>query len=471
MSSHRVAVPVTRSMVRLAADHLRAFGVGPGRRVALQVDADAAGVAAMLGASLTGAVISPLHPAWGREETTRVVERFRPHVLVARTDQDAPAGLGVEVRVVPLERVGKGPGHAPDDGGGSGLPNWVLWTSGTSGREPRGVLCSHRAFEESAHAVAQRLRLRPSDRWLCTLSPAHVGGLALILRAVTLRSELYAPGRFDAARMSRALDEAGITHASLVPTQLRRLLDVRDREPVPSALRCLLIGGAAAPPDLVEEALDRGYPLALTWGMTETASQIATADPELVRRKPGSVGSPLEGVELRVDPREGPVLGEGNPGGELLVRGPMLAEGVFQGPDHEPAPLTDDEGWYRTGDLGRLDAEGDVSIEGRITDRIISGGVNVSPAEVEAAIARHPAIREVAVLGLPDEEWGERVVAVAVLRPGAVEPTLQDLRRFVEVILAPPKRPREVRYLDRLPRNPNGKVDRAALRKQLLSGP
>ncbi len=468
MSAERPSEAVTRGLVQLAANHFRGLGVEPGRRIALQVEPDAAGVAAILGASLTGATVSPFHPVWTHEETLRVVQAFRPHVFIAASDAHAPQGLDVGVRVVPLERVGRGAGRAGEESGASGLPTWVLWTSGTSGRAPRGIVCSHRAFEESARAVAGRLRLGPSDRWLCTLSPAHVGGLALILRAVTLRSELHAPGRFRVEGVSKALDRDGITHASLVPTQLQRLLDLRRDQPVPSALRCLLIGGAAPPPGLVEEALERGYPVALTWGMTEAASQVATADTARVRGKPGSVGPPLEGVELRVVPEATPILGEGNAGGELFIRSPTLAEGVYRGPDEAPAPLTDDQGWYPTGDLGRLDAEGDLWIVGRSSDRIISGGVNVSPEEVEAAIARHPAIREVAVLGLPDPEWGERVVAVAVLRPGAEEPTLEDLRRFLEGILAPPKRPRQVRYVDRLPRNANGKVDRSALRDRPL---
>ncbi|TVP55448.1 MAG: hypothetical protein EA351_10680 [Gemmatimonadales bacterium] len=470
MSAERPSEAVTRGMVELAANHFRALGVEPGRRIALQVEPNAAGVAAILGASLTGATVSPLNPAWTHEETLRVLKAFRPGVLIAASDTHAPQGLDVGVRVVPIERVGRGAGRAGEDSGASGLPTWVLWTSGTSGRAPRGVVCCHRAFEASARSIAERLRLSPSDRWLCTLSPAHVGGLALILRAVTLRSELHAPGPFRVEVVSEALDRDGITHASLVPTQLRRLLELRRDRPVPPSLRCLLVGGAAPASGLIEEAVERGYPVALTWGMTEAASQVATAEVERVRRKPGSVGPPLDGVELRVVPEATPILGEGNPGGELFVRSPTLAEGIFRGPDDAPAPLTDDEGWYRTGDLGRLDVEGDLWIVGRSSDRIITGGVNVSPGEVEAGIAKHPAIREVAVLGLPDPEWGERVVAVAVLRPGAVEPTLEDLRRFVESSLAPPKRPREIRYLDRLPRNANGKVDRSALRDRLIGG-
>jgi len=239
-----------------------------------------------------------------------------------------------------------------------------------------------------------------------------------------------------------------VTHASLVPTQLLRLLEARDDRPAPPTFRCALVGGAHAPPQLVARALDAGWPLALTYGMTEMTSQVATAPPDLVRRKPGAVGAPLEGVELRI-------AGDG----EILVRGATLARGLM-GPTRA---LTDDAGWYHTGDLGRLDEEGHLWVTGRCSDRIVSGGVTVDPREVEAVLRAHPAVVDVCVVGLPDAEWGEKVVAAVVPVEGAFD--LEDVDGWSRARLGAPRRPRRWLLVDALPLNANGKVDRGEVRR------
>jgi O-succinylbenzoic acid--CoA ligase len=225
-----------------------------------------------------------------------------------------------------------------------------------------------------------------------------------------------------------------------VPVMLHRLLEGWGGGRPPASLRCLLIGGAGAEEALVERALALRFPLALTYGLTEATSQVATAPPELVRAKPGTVGAPLPGVDLRIAP-----------GGEILVRGATVAPG--QGGA---------DGWLHTGDLGRLDGDGHLWVTGRISNRIISGGVNVDPAEVEAVLRTHPGVRDVAVVGVPDPEWGERVVAALVVdgRPRVRE----ELDNLARLVLSPAKRPRDFREVGSLPRNPNGKVDRAEVR-------
>jgi len=316
----------------------------------------------------------------------------------------------------------------------------MLLTSGTSG-SPKVVALTVGNLLASARASRGRLGLEPSDRWLGSLSPAHVGGLALLTRAAVLGSTVVLRGAFKVEDFL-ALGEAGaITHASLVPTMLHQALEALGGRSAPRSLRCVLLGGASAPEGLLARALAAGFPLAVTYGLTEASSQVATASPDLTRRKPGTVGAPLPGVEVRL---------EGD--GELLVRGPTVSPG-----------LGDADGWLRTGDLARLDEEGHLWMVGRSSDRIISGGVNVDPAEVEAVLMGHPGVTEAAVVGLSDPEWGERVVAAVVVAPrqGLTEPELDE---FARGALSSAKRPRKFRFVGALPRNDNGKVDRARVR-------
>jgi O-succinylbenzoic acid--CoA ligase len=293
----------------------------------------------------------------------------------------------------------------------------------------------------SARAAQERLGLRQDDCWFASLSLAHVGGLALVTRAAALGSTLHLSGRFDPSTFLELAEAGAITHASLVPTMLHRILEGMGTRGAPRGLRCLLIGGAAAPGELVDRALAAGFPLALTYGLTEASSQVATAPPPLVREKPGTVGLPLPGVELRL-------TGEG----EILVRGPTVAEGC-----------AGEDGWLRTGDLGRLDEDGHLWVTGRLSDRIISGGVNVDPEEVATVLRTLPGVAEVAVVGLPEPEWGERVVVVVVRSPdpGATE---EGIHRLSRAALSPAKRPRAIRFVDAIPLNVNGKVDREAIR-------
>jgi O-succinylbenzoic acid--CoA ligase len=217
-----------------------------------------------------------------------------------------------------------------------------------------------------------------------------------------------------------------------------------------------LIGGAHAPVDLVERALFSGWPVALTYGMTEMTSQVATATPAEVLYDPEAVGRPLAGVEIRVDSS-----------GEIRARGPTAALAYVGSEDR----LTDDEGWYHTGDLGELDGEGRLKVTGRRSDRIVSGGVTVDAHEVEAALRAHPGVAAVAVVGIPDAAWGERVAAAVVPASGAGAATgdaaatsAAELDAWCRRRLSAAKVPREWRILDALPLNARGKVDRAGLR-------
>ena len=341
----------------------------------------------------------------------------------------------------------------------------ILWTSGTGGT-PRGVALSFDNLREHATAVGDRLGSSTDDVWLFSLSIAHVGGLALLTRALLTGAAVFAAGSFDVniasdliegRQPSRAQSPPGltprlVTHASLVPTQLLRLLDHRSEGPPPS-FRCALIGGAHAPADLVARALDAGWPIALTYGMTEMTSQVATAPPDRVRAKPGALGKPLGGVELKVS-------GDG----EIAVRGATQAIG-YVGSDEA---MADAEGWYHTGDLGRIDDDGDLWVTGRRIDRIVSGGVTVDAVEVEQALRAHPAVLDACVVGVSDAEWGEVVGACVVPADGAFD--LDAVDEALREELSAAKRPRLWSIENELPLNANGKVDRARVKVLLERG-
>ncbi len=343
----------------------------------------------------------------------------------------------------------------------------VLWTSGTTGN-PRGVALSWENLACSVSAVAERLDLSPHDRWLASLSPAHVGGLVLMVRSIVLGGTLLTfegpHDGFDVDAVSRILDGSGLpegalppTHVSLVPTQLSRLLQHRSDRPAPANLSCVLIGGAHAPASLIERAHEGRWPIALTYGTTEMSSQIATAPPALVRIKPGTVGLPLRDTEVRI-----------GADGAIAVRGRTRAL-AYVGAASAPTPpeMMGGDDWYETGDLGRLDAEGHLWVTGRRGDRIVSGGVTVDALEVEEALRSHPAVLDCCVVGLPDLEWGERVGAW--VEPVVGEFDVDDVSAQLRDQLSAAKLPRVWHVAAGLPRNANGKVDRSAVRTELLT--
>ena len=333
----------------------------------------------------------------------------------------------------------------------------VVLTSGSQGR-PDAVLLGWRGVEHVSRATGRRLGLRSADRWLLSLSPAHVGGLAILIRAALLGHAVRIAGAFDTMRFVDLLRAGAFTHASLVPTQALRVVERLEADP-PGAggapmVRAVLLGGAAPPPTLVRRAWTVGLPVHPTYGMTQTSSQVATADAEIARTAPETVGRPLEGVHVRID----------DANGEILVRGPSLAPGTVDGP-----LALDPDGWYRTGDLGRFDGEGRLHILGRRGLRIISGGSNVDPQEVEHALAAHPAVRDACVVGIPDAEWGERVVAVVVPRQAGLDTAA--LEPHLRARLHPAKRPREIHvWTEGLPLGRTGKVDRLEVRRRVLAG-
>jgi O-succinylbenzoic acid--CoA ligase len=339
-------------------------------------------------------------------------------------------------------------------------PHSVVYTSGTTGR-PKGAMLTYGNHLWSATTSALNLGLRPDDRWLACLPLFHVGGLSILLRSVIYGTTAVVHPGFDAARVNAAIDNEGITIVSAVANMLQRMLDDRSDRPYPASLRCVLLGGGPAPEPLLRRCAAIGVPVVQTYGLTETASQIATLAPEDALRKLGSAGKPLFGAELRIVNADGDDCAPGSPG-EIVVRGPSVTPGYLNRPDETTAAIRD--GWLHTGDLGHLDAEGYLYVLDRRDDLIVSGGENVYPAEIEAALQSHPDVLEAGVYGVEDERWGRAPAALIVLREGA-SPDTDALLAHCRERLAAYKTPKRIEFTTALPRNAAGKL----LRNQLGS--
>jgi O-succinylbenzoic acid--CoA ligase len=435
-----------------AARHLGALGVRPGDRVALALPARAPFVEALHGCMRLGAAAVPVDLRLSEAERAARVEGCA--VVVDRSlgvaeDGDGgedPSGRGAED---PSERSVEDPsGRGGEDpcrrggqdavGGARGAEDpsgWgthdldataiVVHTSGTTSAG-RPVELTYGNWLWSALGSAVALGLDPDERWLCTLPLSHVGGLSILLRSAIYATTAVLHDGFDAATVVDELTRGHATLVSVVPTTLARLLDHGLCEP--PALRGALVGGGPIPTALLDRARAAAVPTVTTYGLTEACSQVTTAGPPLFCTR----------VCTTAD-------------GEILVAGPTVAPAAA-GPD----------GWLRTGDLGALDAHGHLTVTGRAADTIVTGGENVAPTEVEAVLATHPAVADVAVHGAPDADWGQRIVATIVLRPGTTA-TAHELTGYCRVRLARYKVPKVFRFSLDLPRTQSGKLLRRDL--------
>jgi O-succinylbenzoic acid--CoA ligase len=327
----------------------------------------------------------------------------------------------------------------------------ILYTSGTSGRA-RGAVLTRAAFIASAAANAANLGWQEDDCWLLAMPLARVGGLSVLTRCLSARRAVALAPHFDVATLPQQIEACGITLLSVVPTMLSLLLDAHPDWRAPPRLRAVLVGGATASPRLLARAAGRGLPLVITYGCTETCSQVV-ATPYAARWDTARHGSgrPLRGAELRVVE------------GHIQVRGPMRMAGYLGEP---PLPA---DAWFDTGDLGRFDAADCLHVQGRRSDLIVSGGENVYPVEVEQVLEACPGIAAAAVFGVPDDTWGE-VVAAALVADGA-PPSTAALADWVASRLAGYKRPRRLGYVAALPQTAAGKLDRAALAQLVAALP
>ena len=331
----------------------------------------------------------------------------------------------------------------------AGAVHSILFTSGTSGR-PKGAMLTHANHAASARAAAAHLGLGAGDRWLVCMPLFHVGGLSIVVRSAVVGFPLTLQAGFDPDAANRAIVDGGVTIVSVVPPMLDRMLDALGARRYPPSLRIVLAGGGPLPERLAARAREHGVPVLPTYGLTEAASQVATARPAVPAA--GLALLPGMAVRIRAAGRDGV--------GEILARGPAVMRGYLDDAAGTAAALAG--GWLHTGDLGRIAPDGTLAVVGRRTDLIVTGGENVYPIEVERALAAHPDVVEAAVYGVADDAWGERVVAAVVSRSGALD--APALRAWCAPRLAGFKGPREIVLLERLPRTASGKVRYAALR-------
>lgn len=343
----------------------------------------------------------------------------------------------------------------------------VMYTSGSTGA-PKGVLQTFANHWHSARMCRRNLRFSIDDVWACPTPLFHMSGLSILMRSLACGVAVRLYGRFDAAELNDDILAGRVTGVSAVTYQIERLLDDMENRGLatyPPSLRFVLQGGGPLPADTLARCRMLGMPVAPSFGMTETASQVVAFQPDGATVRPGASGRPLDGVRLRIASQgtssSKPVV----PGedGRILIKSPTIAAGYLNQPERFAASFTDD-GWFDTGDLGHLDAEGLLHVSCRLADLIVSGGENVYPAEVEAALVRHPAVAAAAVAGAPDPVWGSVPVAVCV-RKGAVDglPTADELNAFCRRYLASYKCPRRVVWVDDLPRTASGKLKRSSL--------
>ncbi len=419
-------------------------------------------VALVHGVLRLGAILVPLDPKLTLAEIEVRLKDAEPRLILydpkaIRYDLQAFK----EIPVVPLSTMARIEAHhAP-------VPNIelnricaLIYTSGTTS-QPKGALLRTGNFFWSAVFGGLHMGTDPKDRWLFVMPLFHVSGLSIIFRSVIHGSAIVMRSPFEANSAMNAMIEEQVSLASLVPTMLWRLLDHGLSGRAVPDLRMILLGGAGASPDLIERGRQSGLPIVPTYGLTETCSQVVTGLVPWEDEPPGSAGRPIFPTEIRIVDKDGHDLPVGQTG-EILVSGPTVFAGYWK--QETVSANTLQQGWLHTRDVGMLTNTGWVFIKDRLSDMIIRGAENIAPTEIENALSSHPAVTEAAVVGIPDEEWGEQIVAVLV----TVDDTIpHDLTTFLQTRLARYKIPTAYFLVNALPRTPSGKIQRHQVRRQV----
>lgn len=410
-----------RDEVRRVAAGLQSAGLGAGSRVGVAREPGVEYTLLIHALLLLGATLCPLDP---RDPSARSGYDF-----VFEASQEIPRAAPEHFSLVELD---------------SESPICEITSSGTTGR-PKQIPLSTRNVFWSALGSAYALGVEAEDRWLVCLPIFHVSGLMPIYRALIYGTAVSVHQGFSVGAVADEIASGLVTGISLVPTAL---IDLIDADPVVlRQARVVLVGGAATPTALLEQAISAGVPIAVTYGMTEASSQVTVLPPSEVAQSLGSVGRPLVTSRLRIDQ------------GEILVGGPSVSAGCL-----------DSEGWYRTGDLGRIDSEGRLWVEGRTDEMVITGGENVFPSEIESVLALHPDVREAVVWGVDDARWQQELRAAVVLSAGSKfdQPVLLE---WCAQALPPHKVPKRIEAIDAIPLGPTGKPDRQELTKRSFDDP
>ena len=336
----------------------------------------------------------------------------------------------------------------------------LIFTSGTTG-QAKGVVLSYGNHFWSAIGSILNLGLEIKDSWLLVLPVFHVSGLSILMRSLIYGIKVVVQENFDAKQVNNYILHEEVSHVSVVTIQLQKMLEDLKVRTYPSSLRCVLLGGGFVPQELLEESNKRNIPVFQSYGMTETASQIATLSPEYLTSKLGSAGKSLFPAQLKIMKNGQEVINEV---GEVVVKGPSVTKAYYN--DKESTEEAIKEGWLYTGDLAYLDEDGFLYIVDRRSDLIISGGENIYPAEIEKVLLGYPNVEEAGVTGLDDQRWGKVPIAFVKLRESSkINETLvaEKILSYCSNNLAKYKVPVEVIFVENIPRNASNKLMRNKL--------
>ncbi|AYF78852.1 long-chain-fatty-acid--CoA ligase [Nocardia yunnanensis] len=458
-----------RAADRFAAA-LRAAGLRPGARVAYLGLESVDYYATLLGCARAGTVLVPINFRLTPTEIDYILTDSGAAMLLSDAGQREALGE-LAIPVVLADDLPRWYGYYPDAAPGHAVrPGDAvvqLYTSGTTGL-PKGVVLAHRSFFAVRDALADAgldwIDWRPGDSGLIGIPGFHVGGLWWAIQGFAAGAAMVAMPRFDSGTAVRLVAELGVTTICVVPSMLRLMLDEPADPAALASVRKVVYGGSPIPEALLRTAIERlGCEFAQIYGLTETGNTAICLPPDAHR--PGSpllraAGRAYPGFGVEIIDADGAVLPAGEVG-EIRLRTPGHMLEYWRNPVATADTLRD--GWIHTGDAGYLDGDGYLFLCDRLEDLIIVAGENIYPAEIENVLAAHPAVADAAVIGRPDERFGERVHAVIALRPDAVA-TARDLFEFCRDRLAAFKIPSRFDFVDRIPRNPSGKILRRELR-------
>jgi long-chain acyl-CoA synthetase len=445
-----------RDRVHAVAHQLCDMGIGTGDVVAVKLRNRAEFVIALFAAWRVGAAITPINPSLTGDEVTRQLADSAARLLV---HDDAVIATGVTTLGV-TDLAADPPGPVPpayDDASALAL---LIYTSGTTGT-PKGVMLDHANLDAMADMGRTALHIGPADRCLLILPLFHVNGIVVsVITPLLAGASVVIVERFDPATFFEVIEREQPSYFSAVPTVYTMLAALPSTvTPDTSSVRFAICGAAPASAELLARLENRyGFPLIEGYGLSEGTCASTINPPDAPRA--GTVGKPFPGQRIRiVDPGGADVpLGQD---GEVLIAGPNIMRGYLGRPEDTARTVVD--GWLHTGDIGHLDADGYLILAGRSKDMIIRGGENIYPREIEDVLVGDPTVLEAAVIGAPDEKWGEVVIAYVAPRPGAtIDP--EALQALCARTLAGYKRPTSIVVADAIPKNPVGKTDKAPLR-------
>ena len=463
------------------AGRLAAHGVKRGARVAFLGFNQPAFLVTLFATARLGAIFVPLNFRLTGPELAFIINDAGAHALIAdahhRSVIDGARAELAKVARYFSEDGGSGwlPLEGPEPAIAEGLrvdpddPALIMYTSGTTGR-PKGAVLTHANLWWNNTNAILNIDVLENDVTLTAAPMFHIGGLN-VCTLVTLQKggEVVLQRSFDPSAVLAALAKHRVTTMFGVPAMFMFMAQHPAFATTDlSSVRLLICGGAPCPLPLLKTYEARGVSMQQGYGLTETSPMVTFLAPEYATSKVGSSGRTPLFVEVKLVDPDGRALREPGAKGEVLVRGPNVMAGYWGRPD-ATAQAIDADGWFRTGDVAYADGEGFITICDRVKDMIISGGENVYPAEVESVLFKHPAIADVAVIGAPDEQWGEMVAAIVALKPNYTL-TLEELRDFAGPSLARYKLPRRIEFVAALPRGATGKVLKFELRKQFAAG-